>query len=237
VDPSSTFSGGATLGDRIRMLDRWNDSGVYIRSLATRGLLGGLSAAVHDASHLLDAFGFDTIIIETVGVGQAEVDISQVAQTVILLQVPGLGDSVQTIKAGVLEIADILVVNKADTPGADALVIDLRHMLRLTEHRSWTPPIVELVATTGDGIARLTERVADHAEFLAGSEHGAARALQRARDDVLQTSRRRLDRSLRAAINAPELAPLMAEVTARRVAPATAVEEVLRRIERTQPVS
>lgn len=237
VDPSSSFSGGATLGDRIRMLERWDDAGVYIRSLATRGLLGGLSAAVHDATHLLDAFGFDVIIIETVGVGQAEIDISQVAQTVVLLQVPGLGDSVQTIKAGVLEIADILAVNKADMPGAHALVIDLRHMLRLAEQRAWTPPIVELTATTGDGVDRLVERISEHTAFLESTGQGTARALQRARDDVLQNARRRLDRNLRAAVDSPELDALMMDVAARRGAPAVAVDEVLRRLEVAQAVS
>lgn len=237
VDPSSTFSGGATLGDRVRMLERWNDPRVYIRSLATRGQLGGLSAAVHDATHVLDAFGFDVIVVETVGVGQAEVDISQVAQTVILVQVPGLGDSVQTIKAGVLEIADILAVNKADLPGADALVIDLRHMLRLSAHGDWTPPIVELVSTTGAGVSQLLDRIAEHQAYLETSGSGTVRAVQRARDDVLQNARRRLERNLAGVVNASDLGALMSDVAERRVPPEDAVEQVLRGLGVAQDVS
>lgn len=235
VDPSSSFSGGATLGDRIRMLERWNDPGVYIRSLATRGQLGGLSAAVHDATHVLDAFGFDVILVETVGVGQAEVDVSRVAQTVILLQVPGLGDSVQTIKAGVLEIADILAVNKADIPGADALVIDLRHMLRLAAHADWSPPIVQVVSTTGEGIETIIQRVNDHQAYLRESGTGDLRAAQRARDDVLQGARRRLDRQLAVTVRDSELDDLVQAVAQRRMPPADAVELVMQRLRHTQP--
>jgi len=234
VDPSSSFSGGATLGDRIRMLERWDDSGVYIRSLATRGQLGGLSAAVHDATHVLDAFGFDVILVETVGVGQAEVDVSRVAQTVILVQVPGLGDSVQTIKAGVLEIADILAVNKSDVPGADALVIDLRHMLRLAAHAEWTPPIVQVVATTGDGVPAIIERIGDHRRYLRETGVGTVRASQRARDDVLQGARRQLDRQLTLRVRDPELDDLIKSVAERRLSPAEAVEEVLLRIRQAE---
>ena len=230
VDPSSSFSGGATLGDRIRMLERWEDPGVYIRSLATRGQLGGLSAAIHDATHVLDAYGFDVILVETVGVGQAEVDVSRVVQTVILLQVPGLGDSVQTIKAGVLEIADILAVNKSDVPGADALVIDLRHMLRLAAHADWTPPIVRVVATTGDGVPDIIERISDHQRYLRETGAGTVRASQRARDDVLQGARRQLDRQLALRVRDPELDDLIESVAARRLSPADAVEEVLLRV-------
>ena len=234
VDPSSSFSGGATLGDRIRMLERWDDSGVYIRSLATRGQLGGLSAAVHDATHVLDAFGFDVILVETVGVGQAEVDVSRVAQTVILVQVPGLGDSVQTIKAGVLEIADILAVNKSDVPGADALVIDLRHMLRLAAHAEWTPPIVQVVATSGDGVPDIVERISDHQRYLRETGAGTVRASQRARDDVLQGARRQLDRQLTVRLRDPELDDLIKSVAERRLSPAEAVEVVLLRIRQAE---
>lgn len=189
IDPTSALSGGATLGDRIRMMENYADEGVFIRSMATRGQLGGLSLAVGGAVHLFDAFGFDIVLIETVGVGQAEVDVADAADTTIVVQVPGLGDSIQTIKAGVLEIADILVVNKADRPDARQLVRDLRNMLLLGDHGTRMPPIVPTIATETDGIARLVEEIAAHRQYLHESGRADERVRQRLRREVAQFAR------------------------------------------------
>lgn len=172
VDPSSVFSGGAILGDRIRMTDLSNDPGVYIRSIATRGALGGLSRAALDAITILDAAGTDVIVLETVGVGQAEVDVLSAAQSVIVVSVPGLGDDVQAIKAGLLEIADIHVVNKADREGARKTVAELREVLLLSKRSpdQWKVPIQLTTATTGDGVAELVDRLDAHWQWMAA--HG-----------------------------------------------------------------
>jgi LAO/AO transport system kinase len=166
VDPSSAFSGGAVLGDRIRMQQHTLDDKIFIRSMATRGQFGGLSRATRDAVDLMDASGRDPILIETVGVGQDEVDIVRLADTVLVVLTPGQGDDVQAIKAGLLEIADLFVVNKADHPGADRLASDLEGLLSLGGERSWTPPIVKTVATEGRGIEDLGRAIEEHARFL-----------------------------------------------------------------------
>ena len=166
VDPSSAFSGGAVLGDRIRMQQHTLDEGIFIRSMATRGQFGGLSRATRDAVDLMDAAGRDPILIETVGVGQDEVDIVRLADTVLVVLTPGQGDDVQAIKAGLLEIADLFVVNKADHPGADRLASDLEGLLSLGGERAWTPPIVKTVATAGTGIEELGRAIEGHARFL-----------------------------------------------------------------------
>ncbi len=172
VDPSSVFSGGAILGDRIRMTGLAGDSGVFIRSVATRGALGGLSRAALDAITVLDAAGKDVVILETVGVGQAEVDIISAAQTVAVVSVPGMGDDVQAIKAGLLEVADVHVVNKADRDGAAKTVAELRDMVRLSPRRplQWNVPIQQTVAATGEGVPELAETFAGHLTWM--TEHG-----------------------------------------------------------------
>lgn len=171
VDPSSVISGGAILGDRIRMSDLAGDSGVFIRSIATRGALGGLSRATLDSIITLDAAGKDVIILETVGVGQAEVDVMSAAQTVVVVSMPGAGDDVQAIKAGLLEIADIHVVNKFDQPGARKVYAELRDMLRLRPHAPgrWRVPVERAVSTTGEGIGELFDRFDEHRGWLAAS--------------------------------------------------------------------
>jgi LAO/AO transport system kinase len=166
VDPSSAFSGGAILGDRIRMMEHTLDDGVFIRSMASRGQFGGLSRATRDAVDLLDAAGFDPVMIETVGVGQDEIDVVRVADTVLVVLTPGQGDEVQAIKAGLLEIADVFVINKADHAGSDRLASDLEGMLALGEARPWKPPIVRSVATTGTGIADVMAAVERHGAWL-----------------------------------------------------------------------
>jgi LAO/AO transport system kinase len=171
VDPSSVYSGGAILGDRIRMGALAGDPGVFIRSLASRGALGGLSRAALDSVAVLDAAGSDVVVLETVGVGQAEVDVLGAAHTIVVVSVPGLGDGVQAMKAGLLEIADVHVVNKADREGAQRTVAELRDMLRQVHRRAgqWNVPIVKTVAPAGDGVAEVVKQVDDHRDWLARS--------------------------------------------------------------------
>jgi len=186
VDPTSPFSGGALLGDRVRMQDRATDDGIFIRSMASRGHLGGLSLATPQALRILDAAGFDVVLIETVGVGQAELEIASLADSTLVIVAPGMGDSIQAAKAGILEIADILVVNKSDRPGAQESVRDLRTMLAMghwAEGR-WKPPIVSTVATAGTGIDDLIGRIDAHWSWLGSSAELTARRLARAREEV-----------------------------------------------------
>jgi LAO/AO transport system kinase len=169
VDPTSPFTGGALLGDRIRMQTLYTDPGVFIRSMATRGAMGGLARASRDAVDLLDAAGFDWVLIETVGVGQDEVDIVCTADTVVLVTIPGLGDDIQAIKAGILEIADVFVINKADREGVERTAKDLQMMLSIGEHGEWLPPIVKTVASREEGIDRVLAEIERHREHLAAS--------------------------------------------------------------------
>lgn len=177
VDPSSPFSGGAILGDRIRMMNAQADSNVFIRSMATRGSLGGLSRATYDAMQILEAAQFDTILVETVGVGQAEIDIARTADTCLVVIVPGMGDSVQAFKAGILEIADLFVINKSDREGADLLERDLLTLLSVAEpvEGEWKPPILRTVATTGQGAQEVISKTMEHFGWLASSEQGKTR--------------------------------------------------------------
>ncbi len=186
VDPTSPFTGGALLGDRLRMQDITSDEGVFVRSMATRGTLGGLTKATADTIKLLDAFGKDFIIIETVGVGQDEVDIVKTADTTILISVPGLGDDIQALKAGIMEIADIFVVNKADREGADRVVTELSLMLDLSPVKSaWRPPIVKTVGTLGEGISELAEKIFAHRKFLEEGEGLLKKRNSRAREEII----------------------------------------------------
>lgn len=186
VDPSSPFTGGALLGDRVRMQDHATDPGVYIRSMANRGHLGGLSWAAPHALRVLDAAGFDVILVETVGVGQAEVAIAGQADTTVVLSAPGMGDAVQASKAGVLEIADVLAVNKADRDGARVTLRELRQMVAMKdrEDHEWKPPIEMTVADRGEGIEDLWERVREHYAHLSASGELAERRRTRAREEV-----------------------------------------------------
>src|SRR5512140_3295682 len=178
VDPSSPFSGGAILGDRIRMQELYTDPGVLIRSMATRGNLGGLSRATADAVDVLDAAGFDEILVETVGVGQDEVEVFRLAESCVVVLTPGMGDDIQAIKAGLMEVADLFVVNKSDRDGADRVVREILQMLELGEHGAWIPPILKTIATTGAGIDDLIGKLAEHRKFLDGP-HGAGRRRER----------------------------------------------------------
>ncbi len=186
VDPSSPFTGGALLGDRVRMQTHATDAGVYIRSMATRGNLGGLAAATPQAVHVLESAGFDVVLVETVGVGQAEVDVAATADTTVVLLAPGMGDGVQAAKAGVLEIADILVVNKADRDGADDTVRELRRMISTVAHEAgaWRPPVVRTVATSEGGIAELVEAIDKHKAWLSASGENEKRRMKRTAHEI-----------------------------------------------------
>jgi LAO/AO transport system kinase len=183
VDPSSPLSGGALLGDRVRMTEHAGDPGVFVRSLASRGSLGGLSAATAQALRVLDAAGFDLIIVETVGVGQAEIDIASLADTTCVLLSPGAGDDVQAVKAGLLEVADVLVVNKVDQPGAERTVADLTAMTRMRGDGP-RPAVVRLAAARGEGIDLLVERIAAHRRELVATGELDRRRLTRAVDEI-----------------------------------------------------
>ena len=166
VDPTSPFTGGALLGDRIRMNDHATDPGVFIRSMATRGSLGGLAQRTHEVADLLDAFGFDIVIFETVGVGQSELDVVEAADSTLVVLVPESGDSIQAMKAGLMEIADIFTINKSDREGADRVLLEIQYVLELSEDsRSWKPPVIQTVANTGQGIDKLIETLEQHLTF------------------------------------------------------------------------
>jgi LAO/AO transport system kinase len=217
VDPSSPLTGGAVLGDRIRMQDLHGDPGAYIRSLATRGAMGGLARAAGDLALVADALGYRLVIVETVGAGQDEAEIAGVAPTVVLVEVPHLGDDVQAIKAGILEIADVFVVNKADREGADQAAATFRAMLSLTHRREgWNPPVLKTVATTGDGIPRLLETIQKHQAYLKQSGRLAAWRVDRARRQILDGVRDRLLARLSARVSAAELHSLAAAIAEHR---------------------
>jgi LAO/AO transport system kinase len=187
VDPSSPFSGGALLGDRIRMQDHALDSGVYIRSMASRGHLGGLSWTTPQALRVLDAAGCDVVVVETVGVGQSEVEVAGLADTTLVLLAPGMGDGIQAAKAGILEIGDVFVVNKADREGADATVRDLRHMISLgdrTQPGLWRPPVLKAVAARGEGIDELMTAIDDHFAWMESTGALRDRRVARAGNEI-----------------------------------------------------
>ncbi len=204
IDPTSPFSGGAILGDRIRMQAFEGDPGVFIRSCATRGAMGGLSRSTSNVVRVLDAFGKDVIIIETVGVGQDEVEIVSAAHSTIVVTVPGMGDDIQAIKAGILEIADVFVVNKADRDGADRTVRDLQIMLEMNLNHDipWRPPIVKTVAAKGDGLDELVEKLEAHHAFLRQSDRIAKFNRERIRREMLDALRSRLLDAAAATIDA-----------------------------------
>jgi LAO/AO transport system kinase len=232
VDPSSPFSGGALLGDRVRMQDHATDSGVFIRSMATRGHLGGLSWATPQALRVLDAAGCDVVLVETVGVGQSEIEVVSLADTTVVLLAPGMGDGIQAAKAGILEVADVFVVNKADRDGADQTVRDLRYMLSLGERReqdgsTWKAPIVRTIASKGEGIDDVVDALDEHREWMAKSGERDRRRQRRAEAEIeaitLEQVRARIG-DVRGSVNLPELAK---RVVAGELDPYTASEELM----------
>ncbi len=223
VDPSSPFTGGAILGDRIRMAEIYTDPGVFIRSMATRGALGGLARATSDAVDVLDAAGFDPVIIETVGVGQDEVDIVRAADTIAVVLVPGLGDDIQAIKAGILEIADVFVVNKAEREGADRAVAELSMMLDFAGHPPWRPPIVKTSAPSGAGVPEAVEALEAHGAYLRESGEGRRRRFLRARSRLLALLEARFRQAVEARAPEPDgLEQAVAAVEERREDPYSA---------------
>ena len=233
VDPSSPFTGGAILGDRIRMQELSGDPSVFIRSMASRGSLGGLATATRDAVRALDAAGFDTILIETVGAGQAEVEIVRAAQTVVVVAVPGMGDDIQAIKAGILEIADIFVVNKADRPGADQTAAELRMLLGLDEHkrdRIWRVPIIPTTATTGAGVPELIDKLAEHRTSLEQTGQLDGRSQRQARSEMLALLHQALLTKIESTLSSEDWNQLIEEVVERKKDPYTAADEIARRI-------
>jgi LAO/AO transport system kinase len=226
VDPSSPFTHGAILGDRIRMQEHALDPGVYMRSMAGRGALGGLAPTIDGVVAVMDAFGFDYVIVETVGAGQDEVEIAGTALTTVLVNNPGTGDDIQALKAGIIEIADILVVNKADHPGADVLVSQLRALLSLAPKGSVHPPILKTTATKGEGFAELADAIDKHYADLQSSGDLAARRVVDARHQVLSLTRAILLEKIRQATDESDLAALVSRVANRELDPHSAAEEL-----------
>ncbi|MBI1881836.1 MAG: methylmalonyl Co-A mutase-associated GTPase MeaB [Chloroflexi bacterium] len=255
VDPTSPFSGGAILGDRIRMADLAGDPGVFVRSMATRGSLGGLARATADAAKVFDAAGFEIILIETVGVGQAEVEIAGLAHSVVVVEAPGLGDEIQAIKAGILEIADVFVVNKADREGANRTMAALNMMLDLTHNTmpktvlhhgllmevvtatndlnpgseiGWRPPVCQTIATEGRGIDEVVKALAEHRAFQLTSGNLAQRERQRLIFEIQQMLKERLLADLLAKLPVEQVHQTLAEVVERHLDPYAAIERLTR---------
>src|ERR671921_1676247 len=220
IDPSSPFTHGALLGDRIRLTDHFLDPGVFIRSMANRGALGGLSEAALQAALLMDASGKDDVFLETVGVGQAEVDVIDPADTVVLVLMPGSGDSIQALKAGIMEIPDIIVVNKADHPLTDTMVREIRGVLSLAPQRGWRVPIVKTEAARGEGVAELVERLDEHRAYIEAEGTLGERRKRTLHSEVVSLCTHRLRRRLEAAIEQDEdFLAMLEEVVARRLDP------------------
>ncbi len=232
IDPSSPFTKGALLGDRIRLTDHFLDPGVYIRSMASRGSLGGLSEATLQAALLMDASGKDDVFLETVGVGQAEVDIIDHADTVVLVLMPGSGDSIQALKAGVMEIPDVIAVNKADHPLTDTMVREVRGVLSLGPQEGWRVPIVKTEASRGEGVEELAEKIAEHREFIDEQGTLVERRKRNLMNEVVALAAGRLRRELEAHVrDDPAVQELLDEVVARRLDPASAAAKLLEREE------
>jgi LAO/AO transport system kinase len=228
IDPSSPFTEGALLGDRIRLADHFLDEGVYIRSMASRGALGGLSAATLQAVLLMDATGKDDVFIETVGVGQAEIDIIDHADTVVLVLMPGSGDSVQALKAGIMEIPDVIVVNKANHPLTDSMIREIKGVLALGPKTDWQVPVLRTEATEGDGVEELAGEIERHHGYI--TEHGVLeeRRSRNLMNEVLALATVRMRRELeRSALGDESVRELLERVARRELDPATAAEMLL----------
>jgi LAO/AO transport system kinase len=231
VDPTSPYTGGAILGDRIRMQDHFSDPGIYIRSMATRGSLGGLARATADVSLALDAAGRDIVMIETVGVGQDEVDVVRVADITIVILVPGMGDDVQTIKAGIMEIADIFVINKSDHEGSERVEKEIRALQSLAARQDgWVPPVVKTVATAGDGVQDLATAIKKYQEFLVGedllrkrrAENWETRLVEMLRDTLLEKARGQL--------SAGDLSRVASDIAEHKRDPYSVIEEIVAKV-------
>jgi LAO/AO transport system kinase len=228
IDPSSPFSKGALLGDRIRLSDHFLDPGVFIRSMANRGALGGMSEAALQTALLMDASGRDLVLLETVGVGQAEVDVIDHADTVVLVLMPGSGDSIQALKAGVMEIPDVIVVNKAEHPLTDAMVREIKGVLALGPRDGWRVPVMRTRAVTGEGVEELLAKLAEHRAYIEAEGTLSDRRRRNLQSEVLAIAEQRLRRELEAAVaDDPEFQKLLERVAARELDPASAAAEIL----------
>ena len=232
VDPTSPFSGGAILGDRIRMAELYTDRGVFIRSMATRGFMGGVARATNDVVDLLDAAGFDIVLVETVGVGQDEIEVIRTVQTNVVVLVPGMGDDIQAIKAGIMEIGDVFVVNKADRPGAEKTVTEVTMMMSLVEeHGDWLPPIVKAVALRGEGIPELDAALQKHWTYLSSSGELDRRNRERVRIRLETLLKEKfMGRLIPGIVTAADYEKLLDDVVRKRNSPHDAAEGVLRRL-------
>jgi LAO/AO transport system kinase len=232
IDPTSPFTQGALLGDRIRLTEHFLDPGVFIRSMANRGALGGLSEAALQAALLMDAAGKDDVFLETVGVGQAEVDVIDHADTVVLVLMPGSGDSIQALKAGIMEIPDIIVVNKADHPLTDTMIREIRGTLSLAPQHGWRVPIVKTEAARGEGVEQLVEQLDRHRAYIEAEGTLSERRRRNLRNEVLGLCTFRLRRRLEGALaEDAEFTRLLDEVVGRRLDPATAATRILERFD------
>ena len=230
IDPSSPFTRGALLGDRIRLSDHFLDSGVFIRSMASRGALGGLSEATLQAALLMDASGKDDVFIETVGVGQAEIDIVDHGDTIVLVLMPGSGDSIQALKAGVMEIPDVIVVNKADHPMTDTMIREIRGVLSLGPATSWRVPIIKTEAAKGEGVAELAEKITEHREHIEAEGTLEERRARNLRNEVLELAASRMRRRLEATVaDDSSVRELLDRVVKREIDPASAARDLLER--------
>ena len=236
VDPTSPFSGGALLGDRIRMRDLSGDAGIFIRSMATRGSLGGLARATADAVKVLDAAGYQTIIVETVGAGQSEVDIARAAHTTIVVEAPGLGDEIQAFKAGITEIADIFVVNKADREGADStalalqMILDLNHSSHLSlQAPEWRPPICKTIALHGEGVGAVIEAIEEHAAYLRESGNLQRRERERIEREIRSIITQEMTRSFFERLDEAQFDSLVDSIIRREMDPYSAAVLLLKR--------
>jgi LAO/AO transport system kinase len=231
VDPSSPFTQGALLGDRIRLSDHFLDPGVFIRSMGTRGHLGGLSEAALQAALLLDAAGKDIVLLETVGAGQSEVEVIGIADTVLLVLMPGSGDSVQALKAGIMEIPDVIAINKMDHPAAKTMLNEVRSILALDRERAWRPPIVLTEAVRGENVPELWAKIEDHRGFLESEGLLEERRRKNLAGEVFAAATSRAKAHLQSTVaEKPELAHLLARVQSRELDPLSAVREILERV-------
>ncbi|WP_455594682.1 methylmalonyl Co-A mutase-associated GTPase MeaB [Cloacibacillus porcorum] len=230
IDPSSPFTGGAILGDRLRMQDHAVEEGVFIRSMGSRGNLGGVSRGTHEGALILDACGFDVVIIETVGVGQSEVDIVKIADTVCLILTPGMGDDVQIMKAGIMEIADVFVVNKADKEGADKVAADVQVMLKMLGEREWVPPVALVSSNKNTGIDEVKDIIKNHSAYLHNSEEGKRRRWSQLEMEVEAILRGEISLLVENAWKERRTDSLMDELSSRKADPYTLAGEIIQKV-------
>ena len=232
VDPSSPFSGGALLGDRIRMTDHYTNENTFIRSMGTRGSLGGLSKSVRGAIKIFDIFGFDYIIVETVGVGQSEIDIARTCDTTCLVLVPGAGDDIQAIKAGIMEIGDVFVVNKADNDGADNVVRQVKGMLELQDEINFTPPIVKVISTKGEGIDELFDAISTHREYMQTSGEYKTRRVINQKIELIDILRENFIKSIMSGNNYDNLSGIVNQINNKEIDVYSASELILNKYQK-----